>query len=515
MTSIDDSLNADAPRVPLEPLYSRDPRQLGDYRLLGRLGSGGMGVAFLAEAPSGWAVVKLLRPDIADDRRRRRWIARELEAMRLAAGPFTASLLEEHVDEDPSWFAMEFIPGMTLQRHIDESGPLKAPALNEFASRLKTGLIGIHAHGLVHRDLKPSNIILSPSGPRLIDFGIAYVPGATQWTTGVVMGSLGWLAPEQIQGAEPSPATDTYAWALCVIFAATGKPPFGSISGPMEGYKPFLATPEIPAAIHEPLRTEVIRALSTDPALRPDWQRDASTNDASLKETRKLEDPTIILTNTATGQRAWLSGKQIGLLVGLVLGLAALTGTVLLATSFFASSAANDSSRASASPTISPQTRNSSQTPTTSESSSPPPTPTPTPTVSMLPPPEGFKVRARDRSIVVTWAPVAGATGYAVKLNPGSSLSPTYEVDDGTRLVIRDLRNGKQYDVVVAAYSEGGLGDYSATKSVTPKAPGQPQPAPVPTYTGGGGSGGGGNSGGGGEVIIVPDPDPTEIEPVP
>jgi serine/threonine protein kinase len=233
-----------------------------------------MGVAFLTEGAGRWAVVKMIRSDLSDDRSYRARIARELEAMRRAAGPHTAALLDSDLDGDPAWFAMEFIPGMTLTRHVNDLGPLSEADLVAFAAGLAEVLAAVHAVGIVHRDLKPSNVMLSPTGPRLIDFGIADLAEGTQLTrTGAVLGSTGWLAPEQVTGDPVSAATDVHAWGLCVLFAATGRQPFGGDTASTALYRVLEHTPDVPDAVPEPLRALVGAALSKDPSRRPTVDR--------------------------------------------------------------------------------------------------------------------------------------------------------------------------------------------------------------------------------------------------
>lgn len=242
--------------------------------MLGRLGTGGMGVAFLAERGGQWAVVKMIRTDLAEDRHHRARIARELEAMRLAAGPHTAALFDSDLDGDPAWFAMEFIPGMTLTRHVEQHGPLGREDLQEFAARLADVLVAVHGAGVVHRDLKPSNIMLSPDGPRLIDFGIADLAEGTQLTrTGAVLGSTGWLAPEQVTGDPVTAATDIHAWSLCVLYAAVGQPPFGGDTASASLYRVLEFTPEVPDLVPDPVRGLAQAALAKDPTRRPTLDR--------------------------------------------------------------------------------------------------------------------------------------------------------------------------------------------------------------------------------------------------
>ena len=257
------------PSVPLEPLLDRDPRELGVFRLLGRLGAGGMGVAYLADGLGQWAVVKVVRSELADDPAFRARLSRELDAIARLDGQ-SARVLEASLDGPVPWFAMEFIPGQTLDHRVKDRGPFTGDDLTSLAGGLANVIAGVHAAGIVHRDIKPANIMLSPDGPRLIDFGIAETDEGTQLTrTGSVMGSLGWLAPEQVRGDPTSAATDVHAWALCVVFAASGEPPFGSDTSAAALYRVLESTPQVPSSVREPLRGLLERALTKDAAHRP------------------------------------------------------------------------------------------------------------------------------------------------------------------------------------------------------------------------------------------------------
>lgn len=267
-----------SPDVPTEPLRDRDPRKVGGFRLLGRLGYGGMGVAYLAERSGNRAVVKIVRSDLADSSTFRARLLRELEAMRRAAGPHTAALLDSDLDADPPWFAMEFIPGANLGRYVPDGGPLAGGSLEAFALALAQALAHVHAVGVIHRDLKPSNVMMSPTGPRLIDFGIAGMEEGTHLThTGSIVGSTGWLAPEQVTGDPVTPATDVHAWALCVLYAATGRPPFGADTSTAAMYRVLETTPDIPDWIGQPLGDLITGAVAKDPAYRPTLEQVTST----------------------------------------------------------------------------------------------------------------------------------------------------------------------------------------------------------------------------------------------
>ena len=259
------------PAVPLAPLRVRDPQQVGDFRLLGRLGSGGMGVAYLADGAGQWAVVKVARGELAEDASFRARMLREIEILQQTESPYTSSILGFDIGADEPWFAMEFIPGMNLARRVEESGPLQGDQLTAFVTGLAEALAAVHSTGVIHRDIKPANIMMSPTGPRIIDFGISGLTNATQLTrTGSILGTAGWLAPEQVRGDQVTAATDVHAWALCVLFAATGSAPFASGNEATSMYRVLETTPEIPEWIKQPLRRLLISAVDKDPKRRPE-----------------------------------------------------------------------------------------------------------------------------------------------------------------------------------------------------------------------------------------------------
>jgi hypothetical protein len=308
------SAHAPLPPVPLEPLAGDDPDRVGDFRLLGRLGSGGMGVAYLAAGPTqNWVVVKTVWKHLAADRSFRARLSRELDAMGRASGPHTASLLDSDVLADPPWFAMEFIPGMTLTRRVDDSGALVMAEVVTLAAAMVDVLVSVHGAGIVHRDLKPSNIMMSPTGPKLIDFGIAEMSEGTQLTkTGMVLGSAGWLAPEQVRGDQVTSATDIHAWALCVLYAATGAPPFGADNSTATIYKVLEAVPVIPQEIPSPLRELLSAAVAKEPSHRPTLERLSSElNPVQFPVTPAPTTP-VLDTGRPAGRRWWPVAVGIG-----------------------------------------------------------------------------------------------------------------------------------------------------------------------------------------------------------
>ncbi|MFC9292059.1 serine/threonine-protein kinase, partial [Streptomyces sp. NPDC057052] len=198
----------------MEPLRTADPSRIGHYRLLRRLGAGGMGVVFLARAPGGAvAAVKTVRSSYADGTGFRARFRREVEAARQVDSPWVVPLLDADADAETPWLATPYVPGPSLAETVDTFGPLPLASVRVLGVRLAEALEAVHAAGLVHRDVKPGNVLLAPDGPRLIDFGIARAPEATALTSsGVIVGSPGFLSPEQARarGGEIGPPSDVF-----------------------------------------------------------------------------------------------------------------------------------------------------------------------------------------------------------------------------------------------------------------------------------------------------------------
>src|SRR5215470_2751352 len=248
-----------------------DPVTLGPYRLVYRIGEGGMGVVHLGLDGGGHAVaVKVLRPYAAADPLSRVRLSREVATLRRVRHPQVAEVLDADVDGDPPYLVTRFVPGLPLDGHVGRFGPL-SPARVAHLGRVLAGALGaIHAAGVVHRDVKPGNVVLLDGDPVLIDFGIAQLADESRITmVGQVMGTPGYLAPEVVGGRYPTPASDWWSWAATLAFAATGRPPFGT--GPVEVVLDRVrrGQPDL-HGVPEPLRTGLARALSVDPAPRSD-----------------------------------------------------------------------------------------------------------------------------------------------------------------------------------------------------------------------------------------------------
>src|SRR6266566_6618525 len=216
----------------MKPLAADDPRVIGEYRLRAQLGAGGMGRVYLGLSPAGRAVaIKVVHPDLASDADFLRRFGQEVAAARAVSGIYTAPVVASGLNERPPWLATAFVPGPSLDQVVGENGPLPEQALWPLLAGLVEALQAIHACGVVHRDLKPANVLLAADGPRVIDFGIARAAdGDRMTTTGMVVGSPGYMSPEQASGQVAGPAGDVFCLAAVMVFAATGRGPFDGAS---------------------------------------------------------------------------------------------------------------------------------------------------------------------------------------------------------------------------------------------------------------------------------------------
>jgi serine/threonine protein kinase len=253
---------------------AREPGRVGKYRLLQRLGEGGMGVVHLALDENGKAVaIKVLRAHIAADPDARLRLAREVATLRRVRHPRVAAVIDADVDGEVPYLVTTFVPGKPLDAHVKDHGPLPRGHVARVGAVLAEALRAIHLAGVVHRDVKPANVMLLDGEPVLIDFGIAHVADESRIThTGLVMGTPGYLSPEIIGGEDVTAATDWWGWGATLAFAATGRPPFGT--GPIEVVLDRVRRGQSDIeGVDAGLRATLTAALSVDPVRRPSPER--------------------------------------------------------------------------------------------------------------------------------------------------------------------------------------------------------------------------------------------------
>jgi len=254
----------------LQGLQRGDPRSIGPYQLVGQLGSGGMGRVFLGRSLGGRLVaVKVIRSELASDPDFRTRFRREVAAARRVSGLYTAVVVDADADSEEPWLATAYVAGPSLSEAVHDHGPLPPRSALALAAGLAESLVAIHKAGVVHRDLKPSNVLLAEDGPRLIDFGISRAAESTSVTrAGFVIGSPGFMSPEQAQGSEVGPPSDIFSLGAVLVFAATGEPPFGGGSTAALVFRVVFAPPQLDTVPGE-IRPLVERCLAKDPGERP------------------------------------------------------------------------------------------------------------------------------------------------------------------------------------------------------------------------------------------------------
>ncbi|MGX1561033.1 serine/threonine-protein kinase [Streptomyces sp. NPDC055506] len=255
----------------MRPLDVDEPTVVGPYRLLGRLGSGGMGRVYLGRSAGGRTVaVKIVHPHFALDEEFRARFRREVQAARRVGGAWTAPVLDADPEARVPWVATAYAAGPSLSAAVADFGPLPAHTVRVLGAGLAEALAAVHELGLVHRDVKPSNVLLTLDGPLLIDFGIARATDGTAslTSTGVSIGSPGYMSPEQILGKGVTGAADVFSLGAVLAYAATGEPPFPGDSSAALLYKVVHEEPEL-GLLDGELRSLTAACLTKDPGARP------------------------------------------------------------------------------------------------------------------------------------------------------------------------------------------------------------------------------------------------------
>jgi serine/threonine protein kinase len=255
----------------MEPLSANDPRTVGEFQLRARLGAGGMGRVYLGFSPAGRPVaVKLVHPELARDPEFIQRFAREVAAARMVSGVYTAQVVGAGLQDETPWLATMYVPGPSLAGLVAEYGPLPEDAVWRLGAGLAEALQAIHGCGLVHRDLKPANVLLAADGPHVIDFGISRALDGTGGltATGIVLGTPGYMSPEQATGDPVGPPSDVFSLACVLAFAATGTQPFGDGTPAAVLYRIVSAEPDL-RGVSPRLRDVLARCLDKDPSRRP------------------------------------------------------------------------------------------------------------------------------------------------------------------------------------------------------------------------------------------------------
>ncbi len=286
--------------------------RVGDYRLLARIGEGGMGVVHLAQATDGRRVaLKVLRPHIIGDDEARERLAREVASLRRVRSPRIAEIIDADPWGDTPFVATRYVPGLSLHEHVRDEGPVAGEDLRYLAAGLAEAVLAVHSVGVLHRDIKPSNVLMEGRAPVLIDFGLARLADDPRLTmTGWLLGTPGYLAPEVLYGDDATTAADVHAWAATLAFAATGTPPFGR--GPAVavmdrvrrgeydlGGVPAELAPVLEAALApDPEARPTLAALLADLRPRPNGKRpalDEATMPLALASQRPDPDATDVI----------------------------------------------------------------------------------------------------------------------------------------------------------------------------------------------------------------------------
>ena len=253
-------------------LRPTDPVELGPYRILGRLGEGGMGLVYLAESSGGGrrVALKVIRTDLADDEFRRRFRSEVARARQVP--PFcTAEVIDADTEHDPPYLVVEYVDGPSLSAVVADKGPLTTANQHGLAVGVAVALTAIHGAGVIHRDLKPSNVLLAPGSPKVIDFGIARATEGSEFQTRTnqMVGTVSYMAPERFESKAVTPAADIFAWGALIAYAGTGRTPFAAETPAATAIRIMTGSPDL-EGLSGPLRELVEWTLAKDPTQRPE-----------------------------------------------------------------------------------------------------------------------------------------------------------------------------------------------------------------------------------------------------
>ncbi|NUP15323.1 MAG: protein kinase [Streptomyces sp.] len=280
------------------PLHRDDPRSVGGYKLVDRLGAGGMGIVYRGRARSGREVaVKVVHSQYAEDAVFRMRFRQEIEAVRKVSGAFTAPVVDADPEAARPWMATQYVPGRSLAERLRERGPLRGAELRQLALGLVEALRDIHRAGVVHRDLKPANVLMAEDGPRVIDFGISRAAEnhQTLTETGQMIGTPPFMSPEQFTDARKvGPASDVFSLGALLVYALTGRGPFDADSPYLTAYRVVHDEPVLDG-LAQPLRSVLERCLAKEVADRPELDELAREFADALPEPAAGDPQTVSL----------------------------------------------------------------------------------------------------------------------------------------------------------------------------------------------------------------------------
>ncbi|MGW7260147.1 protein kinase domain-containing protein [Streptomyces sp. NPDC054834] len=299
-----------------EPLEDGDPRVVGGYRLVARLGSGGMGRVYLSHTPGGRAVaVKVIRPELAENAEFRKRFQAEVAAASRVHGLYTAPVVDSDTEGAVPWCATAYVPGPSLADAVRDHGPLPVGTVLRLIAGVAEALQAVHREGIVHRDLKPSNVLLAADGPRVIDFGVARAADATSVTqSGTAFGTVAYMAPEQVLGGVAAASADVFALGQTAVFAATGAGAFGDGDPHAVLYRVVHEEPDL-GRVPEEIRDLVARCLRKPAAERPSVEeiiRAVQTIQADSGDDARLTSGAWLPGELAAGIAARVEGADQG-----------------------------------------------------------------------------------------------------------------------------------------------------------------------------------------------------------
>jgi len=313
----------------MERLRAGDPEQIGPWQIINRLGSGGMGVVYMGTNGTHAAAVKVVRDYLLEDPASRTRLAREVEMLKRVKSEYVAEIVGSDTKGNNAWIATNFVDGPSLKVLVDNKGPLSESDWVQFAHGLLSALAAIHEVGVIHRDIKPSNILMDKSGPKLIDFGIAFSAGATSLTgTGLVAGTPAWLAPEQFTSNEITKAVDVFSAGSTLYFAASGITPWGEDDSSIATIMHNLITQELDFSKVTDFQKLILQLLlDKDPQTRQSAKR-------ILTEVEKNSKSVVFQTRAPLAPRKPEKKKLKKLVVGgVILGIFAVVGLLLWSSS--------------------------------------------------------------------------------------------------------------------------------------------------------------------------------------